>query len=160
MPSRNNDRVSAVHICRLYAFATIYSWPNQNVHDYHCLIVSLPSENSCIEMIFLIFLWIKEKRKRKKKWTVCKWSISFHRKSVDQGISSWGWNLDGQHSTYHALFPRAWTIYDGKVPYSCPVNVHWLIMQLIIILSLTHRWARSRTQNILSADITIYSSQL
>ncbi|RWR97590.1 non-lysosomal glucosylceramidase-like protein [Cinnamomum micranthum f. kanehirae] len=34
-------------------------------------------------------------------------------KSGDQGISSWGWNLSGQHSTYHALFPRAWTIYDG-----------------------------------------------
>ncbi|XP_062109105.1 uncharacterized protein LOC133819784 [Humulus lupulus] len=32
----------------------------------------------------------------------------------DQGISSWDWNLNGQHSTYHALFPRAWTIYDGE----------------------------------------------
>lgn len=38
-----------------------------------------------------------------------------HRKSADQGISSWGWNLNGQHSTYHALFPRAWTIYDGNL---------------------------------------------
>lgn len=35
-------------------------------------------------------------------------------KSSDEGISSWGWNLNGQHSTYHALFPRAWTIYDGE----------------------------------------------
>ncbi|CAI9761633.1 unnamed protein product [Fraxinus pennsylvanica] len=35
-------------------------------------------------------------------------------KSGDLGISSWGWNLTGQHSTYHALFPRAWTIYDGE----------------------------------------------
>lgn len=35
-------------------------------------------------------------------------------KSGDHGISSWGWNLSGQHSTYHALFPRAWTIYDGE----------------------------------------------
>ncbi|PIA35995.1 hypothetical protein AQUCO_03400116v1 [Aquilegia coerulea] len=35
-------------------------------------------------------------------------------KSDGQGISSWGWNLSGQHSTYHALFPRAWTIYDGE----------------------------------------------
>ncbi|GER43625.1 non-lysosomal glucosylceramidase [Striga asiatica] len=35
-------------------------------------------------------------------------------KSSDHGISSWGWNLTGQHSTYHALFPRAWTIYDGE----------------------------------------------
>ncbi|XP_027365243.1 non-lysosomal glucosylceramidase isoform X2 [Abrus precatorius] len=36
------------------------------------------------------------------------------RKADDQGISSWGWNLNGQHSTYHALFPRAWTVYDGE----------------------------------------------
>ncbi|KAJ8755469.1 hypothetical protein K2173_019267 [Erythroxylum novogranatense] len=35
-------------------------------------------------------------------------------KATDHGISSWGWNLSGQHSTYHALFPRAWTIYDGE----------------------------------------------
>ncbi|KAL3634379.1 hypothetical protein CASFOL_021433 [Castilleja foliolosa] len=35
-------------------------------------------------------------------------------KSSDHGISSWGWNLNGQHSTYHALFPRSWTIYDGE----------------------------------------------
>ncbi|XP_040373854.1 non-lysosomal glucosylceramidase isoform X4 [Rosa chinensis] len=35
-------------------------------------------------------------------------------KAGDQGISSWGWNLGGQHSTYHALFPRAWTVYDGE----------------------------------------------
>ncbi|XP_073284139.1 uncharacterized protein [Primulina huaijiensis] len=35
-------------------------------------------------------------------------------KSCDQGIASWGWNLTGQHSTYHALFPRAWTVYDGE----------------------------------------------
>ncbi|KAI3430132.1 Heme O synthase [Psidium guajava] len=35
-------------------------------------------------------------------------------KQDDCGISSWGWNLSGQNSTYHALFPRAWTIYDGE----------------------------------------------
>ncbi|KAG6423027.1 hypothetical protein SASPL_113410 [Salvia splendens] len=35
-------------------------------------------------------------------------------KPSDQGISPWGWNLNGQHSTYHALFPRAWTVYDGE----------------------------------------------
>ncbi|GLT97832.1 hypothetical protein SLE2022_153780 [Rubroshorea leprosula] len=35
-------------------------------------------------------------------------------KANDHGISSWDWNLSGQHSTYHALFPRAWTIYDGE----------------------------------------------
>ncbi|KAJ8513418.1 hypothetical protein OPV22_003852 [Ensete ventricosum] len=35
-------------------------------------------------------------------------------KNGDLGISSWDWNLTGQHSTYHALFPRAWTVYDGE----------------------------------------------
>lgn len=37
------------------------------------------------------------------------------RKNSDSGISSWDWNLSGQHSTYHALFPRAWTVYDGML---------------------------------------------
>uniref|UniRef100_A0A0E0EYT6 Non-lysosomal glucosylceramidase n=1 Tax=Oryza meridionalis TaxID=40149 RepID=A0A0E0EYT6_9ORYZ len=36
------------------------------------------------------------------------------KKCNDSGISSWDWNLSGQHSTYHALFPRAWTVYDGE----------------------------------------------
>ncbi|KAJ4777497.1 Non-lysosomal glucosylceramidase [Rhynchospora pubera] len=36
------------------------------------------------------------------------------KKFGDPGISSWDWNLSGQHSTYHALFPRAWTVYDGE----------------------------------------------
>ncbi|KAI4338292.1 hypothetical protein L6164_016634 [Bauhinia variegata] len=40
--------------------------------------------------------------------------LGSQRKADDEGISSWGWNLSGQHSTYHALFPRAWTIYDGE----------------------------------------------
>uniref|UniRef100_A0A0D3HEN1 Non-lysosomal glucosylceramidase n=1 Tax=Oryza barthii TaxID=65489 RepID=A0A0D3HEN1_9ORYZ len=37
-----------------------------------------------------------------------------NQKCNDSGISSWDWNLSGQHSTYHALFPRAWTVYDGE----------------------------------------------
>ncbi|EEE67087.1 hypothetical protein OsJ_24071 [Oryza sativa Japonica Group] len=35
-------------------------------------------------------------------------------KSNDDGISSWDWKLRGDRSTYHALFPRAWTVYDGE----------------------------------------------
>nr|XP_048335999.1 non-lysosomal glucosylceramidase isoform X1 [Ziziphus jujuba var. spinosa] len=30
------------------------------------------------------------------------------------GIESWDWNLNGHNSTYHALFPRAWTVYEGE----------------------------------------------
>ncbi|KAI3752627.1 hypothetical protein L2E82_24662 [Cichorium intybus] len=33
--------------------------------------------------------------------------------SVD-GIGSWDWNFSGDKSTYHALYPRAWTVYDGE----------------------------------------------
>lgn len=36
------------------------------------------------------------------------------KKSTDDGISSWDWKLKGDRSTYHALFPRAWTVYDGE----------------------------------------------
>ncbi|XP_039794107.1 non-lysosomal glucosylceramidase-like isoform X4 [Panicum virgatum] len=36
------------------------------------------------------------------------------KKSSDDGISSWDWKLKGDRSTYHALFPRAWTVYDGE----------------------------------------------
>lgn len=34
--------------------------------------------------------------------------------SLDSGIGSWDWKLNGSSSTYHALFPRAWTVYDGE----------------------------------------------
>ncbi|XP_068647512.1 uncharacterized protein [Aristolochia californica] len=36
------------------------------------------------------------------------------RDSSISGIGSWDWNLSGETSTYHALFPRAWTVYDGE----------------------------------------------
>jgi len=39
------------------------------------------------------------------------------KKSSDDGISSWDWKLKGDRSTYHALFPRAWTVYDGNISY-------------------------------------------
>ncbi|KAL6545695.1 hypothetical protein OROGR_009569 [Orobanche gracilis] len=32
----------------------------------------------------------------------------------DSGIGSWDWNMSGQNSTYHALYPRAWTVYNGE----------------------------------------------
>ncbi|TYI43384.1 hypothetical protein ES332_A01G166000v1 [Gossypium tomentosum] len=30
------------------------------------------------------------------------------------GIGSWDWNLKSNKSTYHALYPRAWTVYEGE----------------------------------------------
>ncbi|XP_058181290.1 uncharacterized protein LOC131299569 isoform X2 [Rhododendron vialii] len=34
--------------------------------------------------------------------------------SAASGIGSWDWNLKGNNSTYHGLFPRAWTEYEGE----------------------------------------------
>jgi len=31
------------------------------------------------------------------------------------GIESWDWNMTGEKSTYHALYPRSWTVYDGII---------------------------------------------
>ncbi|XP_020701306.1 non-lysosomal glucosylceramidase isoform X1 [Dendrobium catenatum] len=36
------------------------------------------------------------------------------RGSRNPGIESWDWNLSGEKSTYHALYPRSWTVYDGE----------------------------------------------
>ncbi len=32
------------------------------------------------------------------------------------GLESWNWALDESHTTYHALFPRAWTVYEEPAP--------------------------------------------
>ena len=32
-------------------------------------------------------------------------------------IGSWDWNVKGDNSIYHALYPRAWTIYEGNLHY-------------------------------------------
>ncbi|KAG6508070.1 non-lysosomal glucosylceramidase-like isoform X1 [Zingiber officinale] len=36
------------------------------------------------------------------------------KKNSISGVGSWDWNLKGQNTTYHALYPRAWTVYDGE----------------------------------------------
>ncbi|XP_049933859.1 uncharacterized protein LOC116263650 isoform X4 [Nymphaea colorata] len=36
------------------------------------------------------------------------------KESIGSGIGSWDWKLDGKSSTYHALYPRAWTVYEGE----------------------------------------------
>ncbi|KAI5003148.1 hypothetical protein ZWY2020_030308 [Hordeum vulgare] len=36
-------------------------------------------------------------------------------KGIDKaGIGSWDWNLKEKNCTYHGLFPRSWTVYDGE----------------------------------------------
>ncbi|KAL3814550.1 hypothetical protein ACJIZ3_015818 [Penstemon smallii] len=45
---------------------------------------------------------------------LCSKSPELLNDSSAAGIGSWDWNLGGQNSTYHALFPRSWTVYDGE----------------------------------------------
>ncbi|OWM79312.1 hypothetical protein CDL15_Pgr003485 [Punica granatum] len=45
---------------------------------------------------------------------LCPGSPEALKESPVSGIGSWDWNLSGQNSTYHALYPRAWTVYEGE----------------------------------------------
>ncbi|KAL0533325.1 hypothetical protein IC582_030141 [Cucumis melo] len=45
---------------------------------------------------------------------LCAQSPENQREVESSGIGSWDWNLKGHSSTYHALYPRAWTIYNGE----------------------------------------------
>uniref|UniRef100_A0A5B7BKN7 Non-lysosomal glucosylceramidase n=3 Tax=Davidia involucrata TaxID=16924 RepID=A0A5B7BKN7_DAVIN len=44
---------------------------------------------------------------------LCPGNPELLKESTGSGIGSWDWNLDGERCTYHALFPRAWTVYEG-----------------------------------------------
>jgi hypothetical protein len=41
-------------------------------------------------------------------------SLEMPKETAVSRIGSWDWNLTGYNSTYHALFPKAWTVYEGE----------------------------------------------
>ncbi|KAK4747682.1 hypothetical protein SAY87_014268 [Trapa incisa] len=45
---------------------------------------------------------------------LCPKSSMLAKEDGASGIKCWDWNLNGEKSAYHALFPRSWTIYDGE----------------------------------------------
>ncbi|XP_038681932.1 non-lysosomal glucosylceramidase isoform X2 [Tripterygium wilfordii] len=45
---------------------------------------------------------------------LCPRSSELLKETANSGIGSWDWNMKGGNSTYHALYPRAWTVYDGE----------------------------------------------
>lgn len=67
--------------------------------------VARPNKNLCTNMQFLL------------KWK----NLCVNRDTPDSGIRSWDWNFSGQNSTYHALFPRAWTVYEGNIYFIYPL---------------------------------------
>lgn len=48
------------------------------------------------------------------------------------GIGSWDWNLKGNKSVYHALFPRAWTLFSGTVPPQCTLVLLYFLNYKIL----------------------------
>ncbi|XP_048331813.2 uncharacterized protein LOC107421441 isoform X1 [Ziziphus jujuba] len=44
---------------------------------------------------------------------LCSRSPEVPKEAKSPGIESWDWNMNAEKCTYHALYPRAWTIYDG-----------------------------------------------
>ncbi|CAA7396531.1 unnamed protein product [Spirodela intermedia] len=51
---------------------------------------------------------------KKSSTVLCPRREDLHKRSATSGTESWDWNLNGHNSTYHALFPRSWSIYDGE----------------------------------------------
>ncbi|XVF00537.1 hypothetical protein REPUB_Repub04eG0009400 [Reevesia pubescens] len=45
---------------------------------------------------------------------LCPASPELVKENAVSGIGSWDWNLKANNSTYHALYPRAWTVYEGE----------------------------------------------
>ncbi|XAR56279.1 Glucosylceramidase [Bertholletia excelsa] len=45
---------------------------------------------------------------------LCPRSPQVSKDSPATGIGSWDWNIEGHSSKYHALYPRAWTVYEGE----------------------------------------------
>lgn len=41
-------------------------------------------------------------------------SSDVHKGINKAGVGSWDWKLKGENCTYHGLFPRSWTVYDGE----------------------------------------------
>ena len=42
--------------------------------------------------------------------------LSVENGSESEGLGGWGWGMDARVATYHALYPRAWTVYEEAVP--------------------------------------------
>ncbi|BAA97011.1 unnamed protein product [Arabidopsis thaliana] len=46
---------------------------------------------------------------------LCPRNPKLDKQDSESGIGSWDWNLKGDKSTYHALYPRSWTMYEGNI---------------------------------------------
>ncbi|WCJ34837.1 Beta-glucosidase GBA2 type family protein [Euphorbia peplus] len=59
-------------------------------------------------------VFVSRKNGKKFSTVLCPKRPQIFKDRAGTGIESWDWNLNGEKSTYHALFPRAWTTYEGE----------------------------------------------
>ncbi|CAO2829899.1 unnamed protein product [Amaranthus hypochondriacus] len=45
---------------------------------------------------------------------LCPQNPEMLKETTAKGIGTWDWNLKGSNSSYYALYPRSWTVYDGE----------------------------------------------
>ncbi|KAL6329119.1 hypothetical protein AAG906_007665 [Vitis piasezkii] len=73
----------------------------------------ITSENGpVLENQFSVF--VSRPNGEKYSTVLCRQSPEALKECPPSGIGSWDWNLNGNKSTYLALYPRAWTVYDGE----------------------------------------------
>ncbi|MED6216678.1 hypothetical protein PIB30_009824 [Stylosanthes scabra] len=58
---------------------------------------------------------------------LCAGKPDISRENPVSRIQSWDWNLSGDKSTYNALYPRAWTIYEEPDPALASVFTLWTV---------------------------------
>ncbi|XP_058188571.1 uncharacterized protein LOC131306382 [Rhododendron vialii] len=59
-------------------------------------------------------VFVSRSKVEKYSTVLCPGSPEVLKECSASGIGSWDWNLKGHSSTYHALYPRAWTVYEGE----------------------------------------------
>lgn len=47
---------------------------------------------------------------------LCPGKPDIKKENPASGIETWDWNMNGKSSTYHALYPRAWTVHEEPDP--------------------------------------------
>jgi non-lysosomal glucosylceramidase len=55
-------------------------------------------------------IWVSKTLEGKIKTLICE---SLCREGTASGTETWDWNLNGEKCTYDALYPKAWTTYEG-----------------------------------------------
>ncbi|KAL8114790.1 hypothetical protein AgCh_021594 [Apium graveolens] len=71
-----------------------------------------PWRSLTTDTAFLVF--VSRPNGEKYSTVLCPRSPEMPKDDLATGIGSWDWNLTGNNSTYHALYPRSWTVYEGE----------------------------------------------